>query len=256
MFSYHFKSHQYSSCSISSHVGHQLRILFGCRLLAAFCIAHLLAGPRRPGSGAVRRGRWGRLRHVLLGQSPGGETLTARPGLRRRHGWDLVFAAPKSLSLLAAPGLRATPPSCAAPPPGRHGHRCHHRGEGGLGPPGRGPGPRPRGGGRLRAPRQRRRPPSPPRPRGPGQPGPRRRRQVELSGGRRALALAGGPRRRLPAGPTGTPGRGRVRLHVGDLQWGPGRDHHRSAGRLGRRKHPVPGCPSRRPFVRVRLAGQ
>ena len=35
------------------------------------------------------------LRHVLLGQSPGGETLTARPGLRRRHGWDSGLRGPQ-----------------------------------------------------------------------------------------------------------------------------------------------------------------
>jgi conjugative relaxase-like TrwC/TraI family protein len=61
------------------------------------------------GHGAQALGLYGRvdgtgLQHVLLGQAPGGRTLTARPGLRRRHGWDLVFAAPKSLSLLAAAG--------------------------------------------------------------------------------------------------------------------------------------------------------
>ena len=44
------------------------------------------------------------LRSVLLGQGPGGGALMARPGLRRRHGWDLVLAAPKSLSLLASAG--------------------------------------------------------------------------------------------------------------------------------------------------------
>lgn len=42
------------------------------------------------------------LRQVLLGRCPGGGPLTARPGLRRRHGWDMVLAAPKSVSLLAA----------------------------------------------------------------------------------------------------------------------------------------------------------
>ncbi|HYA45886.1 MAG TPA: MobF family relaxase, partial [Acidimicrobiales bacterium] len=50
------------------------------------------------------------LRDVLYGRRPGGEPLTARPALRRRHGWDLVFAAPKSVSLLAlsgAPGAGA-----------------------------------------------------------------------------------------------------------------------------------------------------
>jgi conjugative relaxase-like TrwC/TraI family protein len=41
------------------------------------------------------------LRDVLRGCRPGGGPLTDRPGLRRRHGWDLVFAAPKSVSLLA-----------------------------------------------------------------------------------------------------------------------------------------------------------
>ncbi len=61
------------------------------------------------GQGAQVLGLYGRvdgtrLQHVLLGQAPGGGTLTERPGLRRRHGWDLVFAAPKSLSLLAAAG--------------------------------------------------------------------------------------------------------------------------------------------------------
>ena len=56
-------------------------------------------------SGAVSRDD---LRSVLLGERPPGtaarvsaEPLTARPGLRQRHGWDLVFAAPKSVSLLS-----------------------------------------------------------------------------------------------------------------------------------------------------------
>ena len=44
------------------------------------------------------------LRSVMLGQSLQGEPLTERPGLRRRHGWDLIFAAPKSVSLLADAG--------------------------------------------------------------------------------------------------------------------------------------------------------
>ena len=44
------------------------------------------------------------LRAILLGREPGGGALTTHPGLRRRHGWDLVFAAPKSLSLLVATG--------------------------------------------------------------------------------------------------------------------------------------------------------
>jgi len=41
------------------------------------------------------------LRSVLLGRQPGAGPLTARPAARRRQGWDLVFAAPKSVSLLA-----------------------------------------------------------------------------------------------------------------------------------------------------------
>ena len=44
------------------------------------------------------------LRTVMRGLGPGGVPLTARPGLRQRQGWDLVFAAPKSVSLLAASG--------------------------------------------------------------------------------------------------------------------------------------------------------
>ncbi len=45
------------------------------------------------------------LRSVMLGRGPStGQGLTARPGLRRRHGWDLIFAAPKSVSLLAEAG--------------------------------------------------------------------------------------------------------------------------------------------------------
>ena len=44
------------------------------------------------------------LQAVLRGRAPGSGALTARPGLRRRQGWDLVFAAPKSLSLLVADG--------------------------------------------------------------------------------------------------------------------------------------------------------
>ena len=53
------------------------------------------------------------LRSVMHGQRPvdgttsaptSPEPLTARPGLRRRHGWDLIFAAPKSVSLLTEAG--------------------------------------------------------------------------------------------------------------------------------------------------------
>ncbi len=44
------------------------------------------------------------LRTVMRGLGPGGAPLTARPALRQRQGWDLVFAAPKSVSLLAAAG--------------------------------------------------------------------------------------------------------------------------------------------------------
>ena len=40
------------------------------------------------------------LRAVMRGLDPGGVPLTSRPGLRQRQGWDLVFAAPKSVSLL------------------------------------------------------------------------------------------------------------------------------------------------------------
>ena len=70
------------------------------------------------GHGAVLLGLSGEvdtadLRSVLLGQRPraGGafseaspQALTSRPGLRRRHGWDLIFAAPKSVSLLTEAG--------------------------------------------------------------------------------------------------------------------------------------------------------
>jgi conjugative relaxase-like TrwC/TraI family protein len=42
------------------------------------------------------------LRRALLGGGPGAQHLTPRPALRRRHGWDLVLAAPKSVSLLTA----------------------------------------------------------------------------------------------------------------------------------------------------------
>src|SRR5579875_1614579 len=41
------------------------------------------------------------LRGLLAGKSPEGAYLTPRPRQRRRQGWDLVFAAPKSVSLLA-----------------------------------------------------------------------------------------------------------------------------------------------------------
>ncbi|HMK96921.1 MAG TPA: MobF family relaxase [Acidimicrobiales bacterium] len=50
------------------------------------------------------------LKDVLYGRRPGGGPLTARPALRRRHGWDFVLSAPKSVSLLAlsgAPGADA-----------------------------------------------------------------------------------------------------------------------------------------------------
>jgi conjugative relaxase-like TrwC/TraI family protein len=51
------------------------------------------------------------LRQVLRGEQPGrGEALTPRPWLRRREGWDLVFAAPKSVSLLAAAEPAASGP--------------------------------------------------------------------------------------------------------------------------------------------------
>ena len=57
------------------------------------------------------------LRSVMHGQRPvhgaasartSPEALTARPGLRRRHGWDLIFAAPKSVSLLTEAGSVST----------------------------------------------------------------------------------------------------------------------------------------------------
>jgi conjugative relaxase-like TrwC/TraI family protein len=44
------------------------------------------------------------LRTVMRGLGHGGVPLTSRPGLRQRQGWDLVFAAPKSVSLLAGAG--------------------------------------------------------------------------------------------------------------------------------------------------------
>jgi len=47
------------------------------------------------------------LRAVMRGLGPGGVPLTSRPGLRQRQGWDLVFAAPKSVSLLAGAGRTA-----------------------------------------------------------------------------------------------------------------------------------------------------
>lgn len=48
------------------------------------------------------------LKQVLQGLPPGGgPALPTHPGLRRRHGWDLVFAAPKSVSLLALSGAEA-----------------------------------------------------------------------------------------------------------------------------------------------------
>lgn len=53
------------------------------------------------------------LKAVLEGQGPAGGALTARPGLRRRQGWDLVVAAPKSVSLLAASGRRSAPGEAA-----------------------------------------------------------------------------------------------------------------------------------------------
>jgi len=51
------------------------------------------------------------LRAVMRGLDPGGVPLTSRPGLRQRQGWDLVFAAPKSVSLLVgtAPESSAEP---------------------------------------------------------------------------------------------------------------------------------------------------
>lgn len=51
------------------------------------------------------------LRTLMLGRGPDGVPLTSRPGLRRRHGWDLIFAAPKSVSLLADAG----PPGSTGP---------------------------------------------------------------------------------------------------------------------------------------------
>ena len=51
------------------------------------------------------------LRAVMRGLDPGGVPLTSRPGLRQRQGWDLVFAAPKSVSLLVA-----TAPASSAEP--------------------------------------------------------------------------------------------------------------------------------------------
>jgi conjugative relaxase-like TrwC/TraI family protein len=44
------------------------------------------------------------LRNLLAGLGRDGTVLTTRPRQRRRQGWDLVFAAPKSVSLLAMAG--------------------------------------------------------------------------------------------------------------------------------------------------------
>jgi hypothetical protein len=180
-----------------------------------------------------------------LGQAPGGGTLTARPGLRRRHGWDLVFAAPKSLSLLAAAGpeadaakLRgayrqavtdtvATLEDRAAwarragdlvPAQVVAGAFEHHDNDAGH---------------------------------------PHLHAHVVLAN----LGLAGdgkwsclvgdelwrwreGLGAGFPARVAGTPGRGRVRLHVGALQRGPGRDRHRSSRGCWPPPAPGPG-PSR-----------
>jgi conjugative relaxase-like TrwC/TraI family protein len=59
------------------------------------------------GGGALELGLAGEvspamLRHALLGLGPGGEPLTPRPERRLRHGWDMVLAAPKSVSVLVA----------------------------------------------------------------------------------------------------------------------------------------------------------
>jgi conjugative relaxase-like TrwC/TraI family protein len=51
------------------------------------------------------------LRAVMRGLGPDRLPLTSRPGLRQRQGWDLVFAAPKSISLLAG-----TAPTSSAEP--------------------------------------------------------------------------------------------------------------------------------------------
>ncbi len=57
-----------------------------------------------PGTPAGRRD----LAALLTGCRPStGLPLTGRPGLRKRQGWDLVFAAPKSVSLLVAGGADA-----------------------------------------------------------------------------------------------------------------------------------------------------
>ncbi len=58
-----------------------------------------------PGEGQGRHD----LSALLAGRHPvSAAPLTARPGLRRRQGWDLVFAAPKSLSLLASSGAQGS----------------------------------------------------------------------------------------------------------------------------------------------------
>lgn len=54
------------------------------------------------------------LADVLGGRAPGGPPLTPRPGLRRRQGWDLVLAAPKSFSLLAEGAERLSLPQAPA----------------------------------------------------------------------------------------------------------------------------------------------
>lgn len=65
------------------------------------------------GAGAAALGLEGQVRPddlaaVLRGQSPGGPALTPRPGLRRRQGWDVVIAAPKSFSMLASAACAAS----------------------------------------------------------------------------------------------------------------------------------------------------
>ncbi|MHB8505754.1 MAG: MobF family relaxase, partial [Acidimicrobiales bacterium] len=72
------------------------------------------AAGRWMGAGASALGMGGEvdpdvLEALLRGRGPGGAELLARRPAHRRPGWDLVFAAPKSVSLLVgmAPPLRA-----------------------------------------------------------------------------------------------------------------------------------------------------
>src|SRR5580700_2174806 len=95
------------------HIGFQVMLIIndasvaGVRYWQRSAVHSAWMGRSAPALGLSGPVESGALRDILIGHQPGGGPLTERPRLRRRQGWDLVFGAPKSVSLLASADVEA-----------------------------------------------------------------------------------------------------------------------------------------------------